>query len=153
MDRSVPNGSSIALLAEYDGHRLLLTGDAYAPDLLAGLARLNAERGTQGPLALDAFKLAHHGSANNLSRELVEAVDCARYLVSTDGSVHRHPDHQALLTVLRYSRRYPCLAFNHEALTTRDWRDKRQDVTDAGFPSYDTAYPAEAARGFVLRLS
>jgi hypothetical protein len=39
-DRAAPNGTSIALLAEYAGRRALLSGDAFAPVMLDALARL-----------------------------------------------------------------------------------------------------------------
>lgn len=94
LDDSPANGSSITLLAEYGDKGLLLTGDAFAPDLEAALTKIQAERGKAGrPLPLGGLKLPHHGSFNNLTKEMLEKVNCRRYLISTDGSVHRHPDH------------------------------------------------------------
>lgn len=46
MDKAVANGSSIALVAEYQGRRIALLGDAHAPTLTAALARFaSASRG------------------------------------------------------------------------------------------------------------
>jgi beta-lactamase superfamily II metal-dependent hydrolase len=87
----VPNGSSIAFLFEYDGAALLFTGDAYAGVLEQSLARLLVDRG-QARLRLDAFKVPHHGSAYNVTPQLLDLIDCDRFLVSTDGSRHGHPD-------------------------------------------------------------
>lgn len=152
-DSSAANGSSIALLAEFGPHALLLAGDAWAPDLQAALGRVAQSRGLPPgtPLPLSAFKLPHHGSENNLTRALMDSVDCTRFLVSTDGSVHRHPDHQALLRVLRYARRRPELLFNHACDTTRPWRDRKADVLKHG-RDYGTAFPDDPAKGFVLTL-
>lgn len=153
-DTSVNNGSSIILLAKYGEKSLLLTGDAYAADVEAGLARLQAERNlTSRTLPLTTLKLPHHGSARNISQGLLEKVNCDQYLISTDGSGNpMHPDHQALLRVLKYSTRKPCLAFNYDADTTRNWRDFRQDVLSLGLGSYDTLYAADPDRGLVLML-
>jgi len=140
-DPSVANGSSISLMAEYSGQALLLAGDAHAPSLVTGLDRLRQERRQADPFPLAAFKLPHHGSAKNLSPDLLQRVDCQRYLISTDGSVHRHPDHLALLRILRANPNRPLLSFNYKSDTTRDWQDRQQDVLDRGFPAYDTEYP------------
>jgi hypothetical protein len=118
-DPSAANGSSIMLLAEFGNHALLLAGDGHAPDLATALERLSSERhpaSAPPPVPLAAFKLPHHASEKNLSRAVLETVDCTRYLISTDGSGHGHPDHQALLRILRYSRRTPptALQLRHE---------------------------------------
>src|SRR5215203_1408357 len=44
-DNSVPNLSSIALLAEFGGRAILLTGDAYADVLAASIRKLQKQRG------------------------------------------------------------------------------------------------------------
>lgn len=148
-DPSAANGSSIMLLAEYDGHTMLLAGDGYAPDMAAALDRVRAERQLTTPLPLSAFKLSHHASENNLTQELLEKVDCRRFLVSTDGSVHRHPDHQALLRILRYVTKRPEILFNYRVDTTRPWEESKAAVTRK-FQDYDTRYPSDAADGMII---
>ena len=152
-DPSPANGSSIALLAEYGGQGLLLAGDAHAADLITGLDRLRKERlAAEKPLPLAAFKLPHHGSANNLSMELLQRVACSRYLISTDGSGYRHPDHQALLRILRHSTSRPLLSFNYKAETTGDWHDRQLEVLAQGFPDYDTKYPDQKGSSLQVEL-
>ena len=148
------NGSSIVLLAEYGPHVLLLAGDAHASDLADAVARLVRARNLApgAPLPISAFKLPHHGSENNLTRALLDAVDCTRFLISTDGSNHRHPDHQALLRILRYAKRKPELLFNHDCETTRPWRDKKADVINR-FRDYATDFPQDPSAGYVLTLA
>ncbi len=154
LDDSPTNGSSIALLAEYGEKSLLLTGDGFGPDLEAAVARVQTERGKAGrPLPLTGLKLPHHGSFKNLTREMLEGISCRRYLVSTDGSVHHHPDHQALLRILKYSAVEPLLSFNYKGKTTRDWHDRQQDVLREGFPGYDTEYPNQPGSSLVVELS
>jgi len=153
-DPSITNGSSIMLLAEYGKHAVLLTGDGHAADLTAALERLRRERemGASG-IALSAFKVPHHASAHNLNRALMENVDCGRYLISTDGSTHRHPDHQAILRILRYSSRPPELLFNYASATTLPWGESKHEVlADPQLQDYETYYPAGSGEGFVLVL-
>jgi beta-lactamase superfamily II metal-dependent hydrolase len=94
-DHSVPNGSSIAFLFEYGGTSLLLTGDAYAPDLQKSISRLLGERNVSR-LEVDLFKLAHHGSMNNVTPEVLDLVDPGTILICTDGSRFGHPDHETI---------------------------------------------------------
>lgn len=98
-DTSIPNGSSIGLLAEWDTHRVLLAGDAYSSVLQDSIQQLNRKEG-QDRLHLDAFKVAHHGSAKNLSNELLRQIDCRDYLFSTNGR-HDHPDRKAIARILK----------------------------------------------------
>lgn len=148
-DPSAANGSSIMLLAEYPGHALLLVGDGHAPDLVAALDRLRAQRLLTTAFPIAAFKLSHHGSENNLTRDVLERIDCSRFLVSTDGSVHRHPDHLALLRILRYVTQRPELLFNYRSDTTRPWDERKTDVTRK-FQDYDTRFPDEPAAGVTV---
>ena len=77
-DTSIPNLSSIAVLAEFGGRAVLLTGDAHADVLAASIAALQEQRGLAGErLRLDAFKLSHHGSANATTKELLDTVECS----------------------------------------------------------------------------
>lgn len=112
-DRSAPNGSSIAFLAEYEGRSMLLTGDAHVEVLLHSIARLQRQRGMEGqPLVLDAMKLSHHGSMHATTRELLRAIRCQNYLVSTNGNIFNHPDREAIARVILDGGPAPTLHFN-----------------------------------------
>lgn len=152
-DASRANGSSIMLLAEYAGESLLLTGDGHAPTLAEGLARLQEDRvlGT-APVSLSAYKVSHHGSSKNVNRDVIERMACSRYLISTDGIKHGHPDHQTMLRILRYSKQRPTFFFNYERDTTAPWRDHKDDVVHDDFQDYDTNYPKEGKSGIALTL-
>ena len=151
-DSSFANGSSIMLLAEYGKHALLLAGDGHAPDIAKVMKRLLEERklsSTSFPVS--AFKLPHHGSAHNLTQEVLERVDCRPYLISTDGTGRpRHPDHQALLRILRYSRQRPHLFFNYLGDTTRPWGESKADVVDGEFQDFDITFPTKAEDGLIM---
>lgn len=119
-DRTAANGSSIALLAEFEGIRVLLAADAHADRLVSSLRML---AGAEGRVHLDAFKLSHHGSSKNTSRELLELVDCSRYLVSTSGSYFRHPDGVAMARVLKFGGAEKVLCFNYRSDHSAPWMD------------------------------
>lgn len=99
-DTKAANGSSIILLLEYDGKKVLLAGDAFAEDLVEAMLVLSSER----PLKLEAFKVSHHCSRGNISKQLIEAVDCTNWLISTDGSRHKHPDDEGIASILHYMK-------------------------------------------------
>ncbi len=88
-DTSVANLSSIVVLAESAGKRMLLTGDALDVDIVAGLesAGLMDEDRCHG----DILKLPHHGSDRNVSAEFFAAVTADHYVVSGDGR-HGNPE-------------------------------------------------------------
>jgi hypothetical protein len=124
-DSSAANGASITLLLRYQDRSVLLTGDAFAEDLVAGIGAANGV----GRLQLDVFKLPHHCSQRNVAKGLVAAVDCEYWLVSTDGTQFRHPDPIALARIILHSdRRPPKLAFNVPSKFSgwwdnADWRE------------------------------
>jgi hypothetical protein len=135
VDGSKANAASIALVLEHDGKRALLTGDATASELLGGLALLGA--GERVPL--DLVKLPHHGSRNNVSRELVQAVDCPLWVFSSDGTTFRHPDAIAVSRVVRDSGPEPHLVFNVPSTFNQWWeRAEWQDLF-----GYTTTYGVE----------
>lgn len=122
IDREPPNGSSIAFLAEFDGRRVLLAGDAHPDVLAAALAPLAAAEG--GRLRVDLVKLSHHGSRKNTTRALLRLLDCRRFVFSSDGGRHGHPDPETVARVLRHApeggRR---LYFNYRSRWTEPWDD------------------------------
>ncbi|HLK99851.1 MAG TPA: MBL fold metallo-hydrolase [Myxococcaceae bacterium] len=117
-DTSAANGSSIAVLAEYEGKRALLAADAFAEVLVAGIKRLPGVRDT---LRLDAFKLPHHGSQHNINDELLQVAPSRNYLISTNGNHFDHPDVPAMKRVLQQASE-ATLFFNYDSETTGEVR-------------------------------
>lgn len=83
-DRSIPNLSSIMVLAEADGRSLLLTGDGRSDHLLQGLRQVG-RLDTAGRCHVDVLKVAHHGSERNATRSFFRKVTADRYLISANG--------------------------------------------------------------------
>lgn len=99
-DPSVSNASSIVIALEYAGKRVILGGDARSKVIEDTIGRWQRDR-VEGRLQVDALKLAHHGSRNNTSVALLQALDCRRYLVSTDGSHHCHPNDTTIARIAK----------------------------------------------------
>jgi beta-lactamase superfamily II metal-dependent hydrolase len=138
-DSTKPNGSSIALLAEYGGKRIILGADAHVGRLLPSLVKLaNGAR-----LAVDAFKIPHHGSEGNVSKELLETVRCPRYLISTSGSYFKHPRAAAMARLLKFGGDRKTLYFNYASKFTKAW-DKPALKRKYG---YEVVMPAAAQNG------
>lgn len=149
-DSSKANGTSIAFLAEYEGKTCLFGADARPPVLKAGLKAYLQARGLK-TLKLDAFKVPHHGSKNNLSREMLALLDCRRYLISTDGSRFKHPDREAMARILKRTQQdaQPAwIGFNYRTDFTRIYDE---DKLKRRY-HYETEYAGEDEPGLVVDL-
>ena len=154
-DAPAPNGSSIAFLAEYKGKAVLFTGDAHPSTLVEGIRQLLKKRHLSS-LPLDAFKIPHHGSRNNLSSELLQLLECRRYLISTNGSYYHHPDKEAIARILKYgaleyskhSFDKAEVCFNYHKPRVAVWDDP-----DLKFRyRYETRFPATSGDALVIDL-
>jgi beta-lactamase superfamily II metal-dependent hydrolase len=124
-DGSLPNRSSIAFLFEHSGVRILFTGDGDDPRLVTSLEPLAAAEG--GRIRLDALKVSHHGSRKNTSRQLLDLIDCRKFLISTSGARHHHPDPIAMARIIKHGGTGKELVFNYRDRAAEwnvgDWKD------------------------------
>jgi beta-lactamase superfamily II metal-dependent hydrolase len=144
-DGSAANCAGIALIAEYEGQRMLLLGDSAPGPILDALDRLGPR-----PHRFTAVKMAHHGSRRNTNLEFAEAVQSTKWLVSTNGAGHDHPDPEALARVIVSQRRRPTFFFNYDTEHISDI------VAEAG-ERYRVTLPklrrdGTRAEGLVVRL-
>ncbi len=146
IDNSVANGSSIAFLAEYADKRCLCLGDAHPDALIESLGKLGATKAK--PLAVDAIKLPHHGSASNYSPALYDLVSCRRFLVSSNGDQFNHPDAAVIDALIARGIPKLELHFNYLTDTTRPWSNKK-DQTKRRFKAL---YPKAEAGGITVTL-
>lgn len=105
-DRSIPNLSSIMLLAQVDvgsgTKTILLTGDGRGDHLLQGL-RSAGLLDHSSSLHVDVLKVAHHGSERNASRRFYRKVTADTYVVSADG-LYGNPDLATLIWIVEGAR-------------------------------------------------
>jgi len=97
---------------------------------------------------VDAVKLAHHGSRNNLTPEFMQLVDAEHFLFSSNGDKFKHPDKQAVEAVIHGARRKPTLWFNYRSAFNERWEAGSQAANAA----YATRYPARGTAGITVPL-
>jgi hypothetical protein len=101
-DSSVANLSSIVVLAEENGKRMLLTGDARGDKILLGLEKIGLLR-PGGKMKVDILKMPHHGSDRNMEKIFLERVVADHYVFSGDGE-HGNPERKTF-EMLRDARK------------------------------------------------
>lgn len=141
-DRSAANLSSIAFLAEFEGKRVLFAADAHAGRLRTALDRVSPS----ARVPLDLFKISHHGSKSTTSNSLLEKIDCNTFVFSTNGSIFRHPDDEAVARVIKLGAPHPELIFNYRRATNEIWDLdvlKQQN-------NYTTRYPRTGNEGIEI---
>lgn len=100
IDRAVANRSSIILLAEGGGRRILLTGDAHGDDILFALEQAGL-LDANGCLHVDVLKVQHHGSLRNASPEFFQKLTADVYVISANKHGHDgNPDLETLNWIL-----------------------------------------------------
>ncbi len=94
-DKSVTNQSSFSFIIENNNKKFLYLGDCHTENVLSWLNENKIEQ-----IAVDAVKISHHGSKFNTSMDLLNRINCNKYLISTNGKVHNHPDLETLARII-----------------------------------------------------
>ncbi|MDO6737381.1 MBL fold metallo-hydrolase [Wenyingzhuangia sp. 2_MG-2023] len=96
-DRSA-NGSSIAFVIEYKKKKLLFLADSHPSIIINSLkSHYNEE---DFPIYFDLIKVSHHGSQNNTNLELLKMITSQKYIFSTNGKTHNHPDKETIARII-----------------------------------------------------
>lgn len=101
-DQSVPNLSSICVVAEGDGRRILFTGDARSDHVLAGLES-KGFLDNAGTVHFDVLKLPHHGSDRNMTKAFFKKVTADQYVISANGK-YGNPDLATLIWLVEAAK-------------------------------------------------
>jgi hypothetical protein len=80
----------------------------------------------------------HHGSENNVSKEFVEALDCKKYLFSSNGANYQHPTQSAVARVIQHAPQSELL-FNYKSPYSEVWDDRLLKTMH----KYTTSYGAD----------
>lgn len=102
VDRSIPNLSSIMVVAEMEGKRVLLAGDGLCAHLIKGLGQVNLLR-SDGTFHVDVLKVPHHGSVRNVSRDFFKKVTADKYVISANGE-DGNPDLATLIWIVEAAK-------------------------------------------------
>jgi len=99
-DDSVENGSSIAILSNYNGKKVLWLADAHPNIITESIKKLGYSY--KDKLECEWVKVAHHGSKGNNSNELFRLLDCKNYVFSVNGeNRHNLPNKECIARLLR----------------------------------------------------
>ncbi len=101
VDESVANLSSIVVLVEADGKRILLTGDGRGDHTIQGLEKAGLLK--NGKIKVDVLKMPHHGSIRNIDASYFETIQADHYVMSADGKF----DNPDLATLKMISKMRP----------------------------------------------
>ena len=101
-DRSVPNLSSISIVASAADKTILLTGDARSDHILDGL-KAAALTDDNGRAHFNVMKLPHHGSDRNITKTFFKNVTADVYVVSANGK-DGNPDLAALIWLVEAAK-------------------------------------------------
>lgn len=111
-DCSITNKSSISLIIEDEMElKYLFLGDAHPTDIVCSLKKLGYCKNNK--LKLEYMKLSHHASKKNLNYELLDIVDCSKYIVSTNGNHANLPNKETFARILKKDRDSE-IYFNYE---------------------------------------
>lgn len=122
VDSSVYNLSSIVVLVEAEGKRILLTGDGRGDHTLQGLEQAGL-LGADGTIEVDVLKMPHHGSIRDIDVDYLQKIRARHFVFSADGKFS-NPDLDTL-KLLSKARpddaftihlTYPPAAFNVPAI-------------------------------------
>lgn len=103
LDKSKTNSESIIIVVHVgDGKQILLPGDA-TPDKLLAVLKDYVDDGNLNRFSL--FKLPHHGSYRNLTKDILGTIECEEYVICSNGDKHFLPNKKTLLKVSKWGRK------------------------------------------------
>lgn len=136
-DKSVPNGSSIAFLIEYQGKNFLFLGDAHPSVVIEGLKKFEFDK--DNPLEAELMKISHHASKYNTNKELLEIVRTNEYLISSNGAKHGLPNKRTISRIVKANPNAN-VHFNYEDLIDKIFINEDITVFKYFTPIYKTEF-------------
>ena len=110
-DTAIPNGSSIAMMVEFNGLNYLLLGDSHPSIVAQALNKLGYGKAKR--LNVSWVKLAHHGSKFNISNDLLDHIITDTYVISVNGvNQHSLPHKETLVRIIQNGYRTEDTYFN-----------------------------------------
>lgn len=112
-DDEIPNGSSLAFILEYENTNYLFLGDAFPSIVCNGLETLGHTENNR--LIVEYCKLSHHGSKYNISERLLDLIECANFIISTNGKKNNFPNKTTLAAIVKSRKSKPTnFIFNYD---------------------------------------
>ena len=112
-DKATHNGSSIAFILEVNNKKMLFLGDSHPSVICESLREQYCHE--EIPLKIDMVKVSHHGSKGNTSEDLLDIIDCDKFVISVNGKHHALPHKETLAKIV--NKKHGCkLYFNYPEL-------------------------------------
>ncbi|HIF9153713.1 TPA: ComEC/Rec2 family competence protein [Photobacterium damselae] len=128
-DKSIPNGSSIAFIMEYENIKYLFLSDAHPSVIIDSLTDLGYNN--KNKLEVEFVKVSHHGSKYNTNYELLSLIDTNKYIFSSNGDIHKLPHKCCIARIVNHNNNAE-LYFNYKSIPKNMF--KKDDFVD--FPSF-----------------
>ena len=109
IDSSPTNGSTIAFILEFQDKKVLFLGDSHEDIIIESLKTIYQDE----EIFFDAVKIPHHGSNNNYSTNLANIINSDKYMISTNGVKHSHPNIEVISKIMTKEKN-KTLYFNYE---------------------------------------
>jgi beta-lactamase superfamily II metal-dependent hydrolase len=99
------NSSSLAFILKTFDISIFFMGDSH-PNVIKEQMNL-AGYSSIHKLQVDFVKVSHHGSKNNTINDVLDMIDCERFIISTNGgsSTHTHPDRETIARIIHHPER------------------------------------------------
>ena len=152
-DNSVQNGSSIAFVLTYKENNYLFLADAHIDAVVESLKSLGYSQ--QNKLYVDFIKLSHHGSNANICQDFLDIVETQKYIISTNGKSHNHPDMETLCFLIIDAKKKGKkieLAFNYPSHVYNDEKSILKDDLNQKKYGYVLKFSEESSKGYTVEL-
>lgn len=145
VDASVANLSSIVLLAESGGKKILLTGDVRGDFVIRSLEKQELKKPGK-PFHVDVLKVPHHGSWRDLADEFFDQITADHYVFSANGK-YENPDLPTIksLVTMRKGGSYTIYLTNRKHYSTKKILPAARFLEKNG-PQPKVVYPSDTAK-------
>lgn len=152
-DTSKQNASSIAFILEYEDSSFLLLGDAHIDIIVESLKTQNYSQ--ENKLKVDFVKLSHHGSSANINQDFLDIIETNKYVISTNGKSHNHPDIEALSLLVvdaKLKDKKIELCFNYPNHVYDNEKNILKNEGNQGLYGYTLNFAVNSSEGYTIEL-
>lgn len=142
-DSSKTNAQSAIIVGHIHGKDVLLPGDAVPSKLYAALDFYRKNKIAR----FDLVKLPHHGSYKNITRDILNKIECSDYVVTTDGSQFYHPNKKMMLKIIKWGKTIDGKSLSFH-LNYYDDLIKKMNISESDYSTY--GFRCDGTRTFEL---
>jgi hypothetical protein len=142
-DSSKTNAQSAIIVGHIHGKDVLLPGDAVPSKLSAALDFYRKNKIAR----FDLVKLPHHGRYKNITRDILNKIECSDYVVTTDGSQFYHPNKKMMLKIIKWGKTIDGKSLSFH-LNYYDDLIKKMNISESDYSTY--GFRCDGTRTFEL---